>query len=611
MGKQGHPKSTKPPNDTLGRAQNAPDDDRPFAEIRRSLHDALRLLSLHRWMFFIPFCLMTCGAFVASLYYPRTYTATTSFECRNDPVMINLPMSAGAASFKHFRNTMVRDLTSVECMAEVVEELGLIKDLQRGDDGTLTPESVRRRDSLARSLGGNLKIDPYSPSELIDIVKITYTGPDRVIGRNLVDQVKKTYIRRTMVWIHDYLVAQRDYFMRESEESIGEVFAAEREETRLRLENPYVNPTDPGAISVKVAQLESERRELLLRRREYEAELDAQRQLLAAAQPPSPLEGQGTEAESGDGYKSAAALQLATQMQQIRSEMAKLRETRGMTDAHPDIIELQEDHRRLEERLEQQQAADRKSAASGELVSGPMLPMLETASPWHSERARMQVQIAAQSSKIKDIDINLESNELSLAEINKAKDDLYDRQEQFAEAIGKVQKAKQKHAQLAATLATIEPAIKAVEQDRLLQFSEGQPARGGSTPVSPKATTIVFFALLAGVAAGALFVVLAEILDHVYRSSGQVARSLGLPMLESIDEIVTAHDRRRRLVYRAVVMPLVVVCCLGLTGLTGSMAYLSITQPWTYEKMRNIPDTALHFFVEDTPSNTPPLQDEP
>ena len=48
--------ATKPPgNGALGRADHAADDDRPFAEIRKTLHDALRLLSLHRWSFFVPF----------------------------------------------------------------------------------------------------------------------------------------------------------------------------------------------------------------------------------------------------------------------------------------------------------------------------------------------------------------------------------------------------------------------------------------------------------------------------------------------------------------------------------------------------------------------------
>ena len=151
----------------IGRADYASEDDRPFSEIRKNIHDALRMLTQHRWMFFVPFCLVTSGAFVASLYFPRTYTATTSFERRNDPIMMNLPMSAGAASFKYFRNTMVQDLTSVETVGEVVEGLGLIKDLQRDESGQLVAGSKKARDSMARNLASTLSIGTTSPSELV------------------------------------------------------------------------------------------------------------------------------------------------------------------------------------------------------------------------------------------------------------------------------------------------------------------------------------------------------------------------------------------------------------------------------------------------------------
>jgi len=596
-----HAKPASAGTGALGRAENAYDDDRPFAEVRKTLHDALRLLSQHRWMFFVPFCLVTCGAFIASLYFPRTYSATTSFEVRNDPVMINLPMSAGAASFKYFRNTMVRDLTSVECMTEVVNDLGLPKDAERDAEGNLTGDSARERDGLARTYSTNVNVSVTSPSELVDIVKIAYTGPDATIGRALVDQLKKTYTRRTMVWIHEFLVSQRDYFFREANDARDELQRAEREDTRLRLENPLVNPTDPGAISAKLAQFESERRELLIRKREYETELDGYRQLLAASEPqPEPSSGDVGPILDSE-YAGQETMNLIGQIQEIQSKVVNLRDTRGMTDHHPDIIALIELRRGLEGKLQDQREKDRQLTAAG---LGPMPGATElprTIGPWQSERARLMIQIAAQNTKIKELDLSLAGNGRSLDELNEAKNDVYDKQEEFAGVFANVQRAKNRLAQAESTVSMIEPAIKAVEQDRLMQFSDGQPARGGSIPVSPRGLTVLLLSLVAGAIAGALFVFLAELLDHVFRSSSQVGRSLGLPILEAIDEIVTGHDRRRFLVQHAVITPLLILVCLGITGLTGSMAYLSLTQPWTYQKIRNIPQTALNLFVESKP----------
>jgi hypothetical protein len=78
-------------------------------------------------------------------------------------------------------------------------------------------------------------------------------------------------------------------------------------------------------------------------------------------------------------------------------------------------------------------------------------------------------------------------------------------------------------------------------------------------------------------------------------------------MLEAIDEIVTPQDRRYLFVRRAVVTPMVVICFVALTSLTGSMAYLSIERPWTYQKLRKIPHAALRLFadVPDADSSTP------
>jgi uncharacterized protein involved in exopolysaccharide biosynthesis len=589
----------------LGRAESGGDEDRPFAEMRRALNDALRLLALHRWVFFIPFCLVCCGAFIGSLYYPRTYSAMTGFEVRNDPVMSDLPLSAGVASFKFFRNTMVRDLTSSECMAEVVETLGLLKDAERDAGGALTRSSIRQRDSLSRQLGANLNITSTSPSELIDIVRINYTGPDPNIGRGLVDAVKRTYIRRTRAWIRDFLVSQRDYFLREGEEAGKEVLAAQREETKLRLDNPYINPSDPGSISAKIAQLEMERRELQLRKRECDGEIGVQRQLLVSLEPAV-----RTTTEDGaqsTNYVSSDTMQILGRIQEIQNKVAKLRDTRGMTDEHPEIHDLLAERVGLEQTLKEQRDNDQRisqlEGPPGEARSPNWPGATGEGGAFQGERARVAVQIAALSEKLHDLEAGLGTNELTLQELSNAKDELYEKQEEFGEVMARVGKAKQRYAQIGSTLSTIEPAIKAAEQDRLLQFSEGQAAHGSVMPISPKATTIVLLALLAGTLAGVLFVILAEVLDHVYRSSSQVGRSLGLPILEAIDEIVTGNDRRRLLVQHAVVSPLMILMFVAFTGLTGSMAYLSITQPWTYQRIRNIPNAALNLFI-DLPATT-------
>lgn len=597
----GHNREIAP--DNLNRNDSVLEDERPFAEMRKNINDMLRIVALHRWVFFIPFCLVTCASFVASLYYPRTYQAKTSFERRNDPIMMNLPMSAGAASFKYFRNTMVRDLTSADTVAEALKEMDMPAGLKLNEDGSLTKESQRKRYSLARSLAATLRATTSSPSELIDIINITYTGPNSAIGKKLVNQLKKTYVRRTMAWIHDYLVSQRDYFQDEADESLDRLKKAQRIQTKAQLENPMMNSTDPGALSMRLSQLELEKRELGLRKREYESELSAQRQMLATIAP----DGEDslrtiTDEEPEPEWYNPEVIRLRSQIAEIAKRVDQLRTIRGMTDMHPEVMQLLQSRRNIENRLGELGVKSVAIASSNQPITivASNTPESGTRSmrEWQSDRSRMMVQIASQESKIKDIDVSLKINEQALEKLQQAKSDIYNNQEKFSGINRKVIKARQEFDQFESTLAQIEPAIKAIEQNRLLQFSEGQPARGSRSPVSPKALTVIFLALLAGTAAGVIFVILAELFDHVLRSSNQVIRSLGVPILETVDEIVTSHDRRRLLVQRAFVTPLVLICCLGMTSFTGTMAYLSIKHPWTYLKIKNIPQAALDLFVD-------------
>ena len=608
----GRPRSR--PASMSGRGEGPAEDERPFSEIRRNVYDALRLVSLHRWAFFVPFSVVSCAAFTLSLSYPRTYRATTSFERKNDPVMMNLPMSSGAASFKYFRNTMVRDLTSVGNLEEVVDNLGLTEDYERNDQGELTSSSRSRRLSLARSLGGTLKINTASPSEHIDIITVTYTGPDPAIGRRLVDEVKRTYIRRTMAWIHNFLTSQRDYFQNEAKEADAKMKKLKHEDTRLRLENPLLDPMNPASIALSLSQLEMEHRELDMREREYSAELASMEQSLVLLVGPQAVykpDDTLPQTHVRPLFMSAKSIELRDAIHNLDLKVKSLKAKKGMTDLHPSITALRRERDVLEQQLRMQHHQDLQLAPTETQETSIALgtPVLE--SPTLSvERNRVITQVAAQKAKLKDLRISITGNEARTSQLEQAKRDVYQKQDEFADVTGKVAQARQAQRQLQTTLASIEPAIKAIEQNRLLQFSEGLPARGSAIPVSPSAKTVILLALLAGLATGVVFVILAEVFDHVYRSSSQIARSLGLPLLESIDEIVTAQNRRVLFLRRVVLNPLIIGSFLLLLGTTGSMAYLSIERPWTYQKLRAFPDAIIRLFAEsadspNTPSATP------
>lgn len=600
--------SRKNRQDSLPRVDLTPEDDRPFSEIRKTLLDVLRIGTVHRWAFFVPFCLATSAAFVLSLYYPRTYSASTTFERRSDPVILNLPLSPGAASFNYFRSTIERDVTSVANVADAVERMEAGKSLERDAEGQLTSAGLKQRNQIAGGLASTLRASRSSPSDQIDIVTLTYTGDDPKIGRSLVEQVKKSYTARTMVWLKEFLEDQRDYLLQQTAEALDELQAAQREETALRLQHPHVDPTDPGGLVIRLSQLEIEKRELQSRKRDQETELTALQQMLATLESTdAPSTDDLAEELSRTDLSHPHAARLLAQIDSIDKEIARLRTSRGMTDEHPDIKQLFEDRRRIEAELTSAPASDSEPAAGG--APGRTDPRAATAAhpaAWSAERRRLELQISAAESKLSDLAFNIQANETAIGELREARRDVFDDQEVFATVIGKVSRARTRHSQLESAVAALEPAITAAEQGRLIHFSDTAAARGGAVPVRPTTNSIIFVALAAGAVLGAIFVILAEVFDHVYRSSGQVARSLGVPILEAIDEIITAADRRKRLVRRLVFAPLVASMFAGVTLGAGALAYLSLQQPWTYERIRGWPSAAINVLTPGGAKPTTP-----
>ncbi|MBU0716736.1 MAG: hypothetical protein KJ749_00675, partial [Planctomycetes bacterium] len=389
---------------------------------------------------------------------------------------------------------------------------------------------------------------------------------------------------------------------------------ADRNLTAMRLENPLINPQNPAAVSQRLAQLEMAGKELQQRRSEYQADLDAQRQLLASVESqmnmPTELANQSTNATEAT-FLSPEAIRLTSLIDTADAKIAELRTVRRMTDEHPEIKELLTTRRSNMAALEVQRDRDRQLTVANGALDVRLMSLVGGAEPWRSDRARLFVQIAAQEAKIKDVDISQQANEREIAQLADVRARVFEIQDSYADITDEVGRAKREHALLADTLAKVEPALRANEQNKLLHWSLGPPARGGAVPVKPTARIVVLLALFAGVAAGAIFVVLAEVLDNIYRSAGRVSRSLGLPILDAIDEIVTSRDRRRALVRRTVVTPIVVGLCLSLTIVTGSVAYLSIQQPHTYKRVQEIPRAAFELLAGSMPPEKLPEPSSP
>jgi uncharacterized protein involved in exopolysaccharide biosynthesis len=576
--------------------------------MRKNLNSLLRILYLHRWAFFVPCCVAAAIVFVLSLSYPRTYMASTSFERRDDPVILNLNLSEGTGSWSYFRSTMVEDITSPEVVAEAIKDMGLADNLEHDLEGTLTNKGKRRLNAMARSLAATLSVGWKMPSEYIDIITLTYKGPNPELGTRLVDAVKKAYIRRAMGWIQEFLEEQQTFFQGEGETAHQEWNRAKEALTQLQLDNPLIDASNPSAITTELSDREAQQRNLRLRRGEYEAELVEQKQLLAAtaaerSEEPRILVNQGDDVTLEIPF-SPEALRLRDDILEIEQEITSLKSSRGMRDEHPEIQELCNKRDWLIQHLEQQREKDRRETLAnravdyeGGVATKEDVKILGQQQQMAAARLRCQVRIDALETKIREIDLEMQDNEAAIAQLSRARKSFHEFDKQYAAVKEQIDNANSKYKANEQTLRSLEPALRAIRQGKLLKFFAEQPAHGSATPVSPKTTTIFLLALMAGVGAGGMFVILAELFDHVLRSTSHVSRALGVPILETIDEIITSADRRRNLIRNFVITPVAVVLIFGITAGSASLAYLAIERPWAYERIIDLPRKAAQLFA--------------
>jgi hypothetical protein len=134
-------------------------------------------------------------------------------------------------------------------------------------------------------------------------------------------------------------------------------------------------------------------------------------------------------------------------------------------------------------------------------------------------------------------------------------------------------------------------------KDRAVRFAGLKTAWVSNAPVTPKLSLVMLICVGIGAAVGVLSVLIAELVDHSYRTAKQLTTSLGLPVIESIDEIMTMAAARKRALRKLLVMPTVATAAFAALISTGALAYLSLSNPARYEGIAGTARDTVQRFV--------------
>lgn len=576
-----------------------------FSDLRRSASEVLRVVSVRRWMFFAPFCLVTSAAFVLSIYVPRRFEAVTMFERRDDQVLMNLPLGNVQEPFEIFRRTLLQDVTNPLEAACVVDAL---KMAETDREGRPIPEDdvrgrERRRQALAAKIAGGLDVSLQQRSPHLDVIEIRYTSTDSDRLTATLDAVRDHYIRKTQERITTHLRETRDYFDAEHGRRLEEVHALEDALMTFRATHEGIDPLNPGVTYPQLAEAKNRLAALERRGRELTIQLEGERGMLSSARQPNA--GEASSNAGGSLVLSVRGMELSSTYRRILDDIEILKSARGMTELHPDVAALRTQLGRIGADI------DGERAASGMIVNGvggvepaPALPSRNDG-PWGVALSQATRDVRVVENLLAENRREQQTAREEVEAFEERRRSAVDRRREYSALQAEAGRTREDVLLYQRYSDQVSRLLAAEDSQRGILFEKIRPAEGGRRPVSPRMPTVLLLTLLAGLVCGVIAVMLAELLDRTVRTRRQVSRGIGVPILESIDEIVSAAMRRRRILVRAVVVPSVSLVLMGTLLTSGSAAYLSLENRPMLDRALEVPKRVLDRAISGTPSDGP------
>lgn len=280
---------------------------------------------------------------------------------------------------------------------------------------------------------------------------------------------------------------------------------------------------------------------------------------------------------------------LTDEIGALLREIAENKTLRGMTDQHPTIRQLRT---RLGIRREELAVTPRMQTLAS-AAANSVLSIGDGRSGEMSVVSMMELEGSNLDGRIAVHESRLEAIAAELGRIGRGRTFAADRRHDYLKLEENAELVRTEMGSWQKNIGPIQHILLVEDKGRTVQFATVEDVRPVTRPFSPNATIVMLICIAIGAAVGALVALISELVDRSFRTVKQLKTTLGLPVIESIDEIVTEAARRRRLLKRFVMMPVATALCATAMLVSGTMAYMSLENPARYEHFKSSPLDAI------------------
>jgi uncharacterized protein involved in exopolysaccharide biosynthesis len=530
-----------------------------------NLNEWFGILLRHKKKFFYPAIIVMIVAIWASQWMEREYQADAKFQRVSDNTSKNSADDPIGDAYTKIRALMNYNFKGRNAVEQLIKDLGLTKDIPHTADGALTTDGMMMYNDLINRLSNAINVNSQVASEQIDLISVSYTDKDRTLVPKVVNKLVENYMAMVRSKMDDTLLEQKKFFDTEVNRYRRKVSDLESQRLRFALNTGGVTPEDPIVVYNKLSELKTEKEKL-------KAELE----------------------------KAKAGWETLSKWEKDQPEFIKNKKT----SANEDLVALKDKlktlgamydenvyvFRRTKEHPNVKDLIRRIAETKKEIANFEGSDKVDVEEVPNGEKIAAQKDLSTRAGEIVAMEKTFEEKSAEVEKYEVTNRNFFQIRNDYLKIARELAESTEQLKFWSDSLSRVQMALTLNVGERGMRLSFVQRAPDTITkPSSPTLVKILGAAVALGMFVGVLMIILAELLDHSYRSVEQAIDEIKLPVLGAINEIVSPAAAMRRKILGWGVFPFVTTAlALLLTGVF-MLAYLSLEKPHQYDQLRENP----------------------
>ncbi len=582
---------------------------------KKTPRDILRVVFHHRLLLLLGVSLFAIIAMWGACYLPLKYTGETIFENRKD-VAAETTLERGSESFEAVRLSLQNDLAGRDAVADVVDELGLLKKLPHDSENRLTRDGEMAKQQIVAKVISDTKVVLRTRSPNMDRFSVSFTHQDPKLAQQIPNTLVKNYKNRLLREIKARLTDSSQFLLKQVEQCESRLTELTNERIQFETKHAGMMPESPGALYDNLQRIDNdldtlakqqvaERLKIVRLRTQLEALGNPSAATAPATQPTSdpaswptthptsdpasqPTSHPASQPTSGPADQPVEWVQelnpekkwLEDQLRQFKEQLNTALTIGHMTDKHPTVKTLRAKIAELEKRIEEEpewvtvrKTVRRMDDSIEQRLAAQMLLADIAAAVSELEAA------AKESERLQKHREPLRVLMVNFAPVR----------QEYEQIVEKVKKQEVERNRWRNQLAEVQMALDAEVEGRRTHLNVLQTAQEQIRPASPKLVMVLGFAIIGGLAFGVGLVLLSNHWDRSFTTIDDVIKDFDIPVFGITSEIISRRQHATRRLKRWIAGPIMTIIVLGGLAASGLSITLRLKDPQNYREWKASP----------------------